>query len=136
MTLATLPRAPSLPPSPARAKVTAAAAALQRAIDDLYAEDRERAAQRERARAENDAKAARFLRLAKARQATRELRIEVDRRWFWDFAGEAVHLLGEFASEANKRGERTRADAINSRVDAFCAALNKIQEREARGASR
>lgn len=131
MTLATLPRSTPLPPSPARAKVAAAAAALQRAIDELYAEDRERAAQRERARAENDAKAAKFLRLAKARQATRAMRVEVPAKFFWDFAAEALDALRELASEAKQHGQQMRAQAIESRIDAACEQLDKIQQQEA-----
>jgi hypothetical protein len=95
MTLATLPRSSSLPMSrsQARARVAAAASALQRTIDDLYAADKAQAAQRERDRAESDAKAKRLVSLAQARQATRELRVEVPAKWFWDFSAEALDAL-------------------------------------------
>ena len=131
MTLATLPRSTSLPPSPARAKVAAAAAQLQRAIDQLYAEDRERDAQRERARAESDRKAKRFVLMAEARRATRELRVEVPAKFFWDFAAEALDALHELAREAKQHGQQMRAQAIESRIDAACVQLDRIQKREA-----
>ena len=79
-----------LPRSPGRARVAAAAAALQSAVEELYREEREREAARERARKETDAKAKRLALMAEARQATREMRIEIDRKWFWDFAAEAL----------------------------------------------
>ena len=130
MTLATLPRS-TFRPSPGRARVAVAAAELQHAIDALYEEDREKARQRERARMETAAKTERLVRLGQARAATRALRIEVDRKWFWDFAAEALDTMREAASDARRHGEQMRAQAIESRIDAACTQLDKIQQREA-----
>ena len=131
MTLATLPRSTSLRPSPGRAKVAAAASALQQAINDLYAEDRERAAQRERNRLRNAAETERLVRLGQARLATRKLRVEVPAKFFWDFSAEALDALRELASEAKQHGQQMRAQAIESRIDAACEQLDRIQKREA-----
>ncbi len=120
-----------LPRSPGRARVAAAAAALQSAVEELYREEREREAARERARKETDAKAKRLALMAEARQATREMRIEIDRKWFWDFAAEALDALRELAAEAKQHGQQMRAQAIESRIDAACAELDRIQKREA-----
>jgi Asp-tRNA(Asn)/Glu-tRNA(Gln) amidotransferase A subunit family amidase len=134
MTLATLPRSSSLPmsPSQARARVAAAASALQRTIDDLYAADKAQAAQRERDRAESDTKAKRLVSLAQARQATRELRVEVPAKWFWNFSAEALDAFRELAKEAKQQGQRGLADSIERRVDAICTELERIQKRTAR----
>lgn len=131
MTLATLPRSLSLPPSPARARVAAAAAALQHAIDALYEEDKERAAQRERASAESAARAKRLALMAEARNATRHLRVEVDRRWFWNFANEVMDDLHQQANEARGAGQRMRVTQLANRIEALGNELDKIQKRQA-----
>ena len=61
MTLATLRSPPPLiiQPSAARSRVAAAAAELQRAIDQLFEEAKEQARERARRDAENEAKALR-----------------------------------------------------------------------------
>ena len=131
MTLATLPRSTPLRPSPGRAKVAAAAAALQQAIDDLYREDREREAERERNRQRNAAETERLVRLGKARLATRKLKVEVPAKFFWDFAAEALDAMRELAREAKQHGQQMRAQGIEARIDAMCGELDRIQKREA-----
>jgi hypothetical protein len=135
MTLAILPRSRAtpfrLPPSPARAKVVAAAAELQHAIDDLYAEARAQAAERERAHRENDAKAKRATLRAETRAATRELRIEVDAKWFWSFVNDALDCMKDLAGEARKQSQNMAAGALELRIDAACKELDRIQQREA-----
>lgn len=131
MTLASLPRSISLRPSPGRARVAAAAAALQQAIDDLYAEDREREAERERNRQRNAAETERLVRLGKARLATRKLRVEVQAGFFWSFAAEALDSMRALAREAKQRGDQMRARAIEGRIDVMCGELDRIQKREA-----
>jgi hypothetical protein len=137
MTLATLPRrsavlTPPLPQSAGRRKVAAAARLLQEALDQLYREDREKADARERAWRETEAKAKRVVALAQARQATRGLRIEVDRKWFWSFNNETLDLLRAVADDAQKRGETSDARMIERHIDGMCTALEKLQAKEAR----
>jgi hypothetical protein len=96
----------------------------------MYAEDREKAAKRDRAHKENAARAERLLRLAEARQATRGMRVEVDRKWFWDFANDALDTMREASGEAKKRNEQMRAQGIDARIDAACVQLDRIQKRE------
>src|ERR1700722_13614918 len=109
MSLVALTRSPSPPRSSARARLVDAATELRRAIADLEREDRERAAERERAWRETEAKAQRRVQLAAARQATRNLRIEVDRKCFWNFNNETLDLLRAVAADAQKRGEMSDA---------------------------
>ena len=68
---------------------------------------------------------------AKARAATANLRIEVDRRWFWNFTGELVDLLRQVAADARRRGETVDANAIEARIDDAVEQLERVQKREA-----
>jgi hypothetical protein len=132
MTLATVSRAPlAIPRSPARERVAAAATELQRAVDDLYAEARKQAAERARRDEEMDRKAQARLHLAAARLATKELRVEVPTKFFWDFCAEGLDALRELAAEARQRGQQMRAQGIDARVDGICAELERIQKRAA-----
>jgi hypothetical protein len=130
MTLTTLSRSTVEPlrRSPARARFDDAMAELRRAVAAIDAEDRERAAARERAWQETEAKVERRVRLAAAREATKALRLEVPTRWFWSFANDALDDMRTLASEARRQGEQGRAQALDARLDAALKELNKIQK--------
>jgi hypothetical protein len=132
MTLATLPRSLVIPRSPARSRVAAAAAELQRAIDQLFEEAKEQARERARRDAENEAKAQAHVANAKARAATANLRIEVDRKWFWSFCNEMLDTLRAVSADAKRRGEQGDARMIERVIDDACTQLEKIQAKEAR----
>jgi hypothetical protein len=125
-----VPLTPPLPQSAARRKVAEAARLLQEGLNALYQEEREKADARARANAETDAKAKRLVALAQARQATRGLRLEVDKKWFWSFNNEMLDLLRQVAADAKSRGEHADARAIEAHIDAACEQLEKIQKRE------
>jgi len=135
MTLATLSRSPPpplrLPISAGRAKVAAAAKLLQEGIDALYQEERTKADDRERAWRETKAKAQRRVQLAQARLATKETRIEVDKRWFWTFTNEMLDTLRAVAADAKKRGQQGDARTIERVIDDACEQLERIQKKEA-----
>jgi hypothetical protein len=128
MSLAT--QLPPFHPSPGRARVAAAARLLQEAIDELYREDRAKALEGERARAESDARAKRFTLMAEARNATRELRVEVDRRWFWNFVNEVMDDLHQQANEARRAGEQMRVTQLENRIEALGNELDRIQKQQ------
>jgi hypothetical protein len=128
MTLATTPL---LQPSAGPSRVETAAELMQQALRQLWAEDRERAADRERARKATDARAKKFLLLAQAKRATREMRVVVPAKFFWDFCAEGLDAMRELANEAKQHGQQMRAQAIENRIDAACAQLDRIQQREA-----
>jgi hypothetical protein len=134
MTLATVPRAAVLPRSPARDRVAQAAKLLQDAVDGLYREAREEAAKRERTYRENAAERERRVALAAAREATRALRLEVGTKWFWDFTADAIDCMHQLAQEARRQGQQAHADALEVRIDAAVKELDRIQQRQARGA--
>jgi hypothetical protein len=133
MSLVALSRSPSPPPprSSARARLADAATELRRAVADLECEDREQAAERERSWQETKAKVERRARLAAARQATRGLRIEVDRKWFWNFNNETIELLHTIAADAKKRGETNNAQMVERHIDGMVEQLERIQKKEA-----
>jgi hypothetical protein len=130
MSLVALSRSPSPPQSSARARLVDAATELRRAIVALEREDRERADQSERAWQQNRAKIERRARLAAAREATRGMRIEVDRKWFWNSHNETLDLLRAVAADAKKRGETSDAQMIERHIDAMCDQLERIEKRE------
>jgi hypothetical protein len=123
-----------IPLSPGRRRVQEAVANLQAAFEEMLREDRERARQREQARQDNAAETERRTRLAAARVATRHLRIEVDRKWFWDFTATALDAMQDLAREARKQGQKTEAAALQARLDTTVQALEKLQAREIGGA--
>jgi hypothetical protein len=138
MTLTSLSRSATpepvrLPRSPARAKVAAAVSRLQEAVNDLYREAAEEAARREKARQESDAYAERAALRARARLAAKATRIEVDRRFFWNLAGEACDALDELRSVAQERGEQGRARSFEARIDSIAPQLEKIQQQQIGG---
>jgi hypothetical protein len=120
---------PKLPVSPGRRRVNEAVGRLQDALGQLFAEEAAREAERERARLEGEAKAQRRLHLAQARQATRAMRIEVDARWFWDFANGALDSMRDLAAEAKRQGQNGPANALEARIDAAVKTLDEIQKR-------
>jgi hypothetical protein len=133
MTLATVSRAPPvIAPSPARKRVAAAAAELQRAVDQLFEEAKDQARERARRAEESDAKARAHIARAKARAATRGYRLEVDRKWFWSFNNETMDLLRAVAADAKKRGETSDARMVERHIDSMCDQLEAIQKKEAR----
>jgi hypothetical protein len=136
MTLATLRRAavlaPPLPVSPGRRKVREAARLLQEGLNALYEEDRAKADARERAWRETEAKVARRLKLAEAKRATRDLRVEVPAKWFWDFANGALDSMRDLAAEAKRQGQNGPANALEDRIDAAVKTLDEIQKRAAK----
>jgi hypothetical protein len=131
MSLVALTRSPSPPRTPARARLVDAATELRRAIGDLEREDRERAAQRARANEETDRKVKARIAKAKARAATREYRIEVPAKFFWDFSATALDAMHELAKEARNQGQIGIANSWANRADEIATALEKLQQREA-----
>jgi hypothetical protein len=135
VTLATLRRSTvtplQIPVSAGRKRVQEAAAALQEAIDAMFAEDKAKALARERERQEGDERAKRAALKAQARQATRSMRIEVPRAWFWDFSASALEAMKDLVREARKQGQRGPADALQVRIDEAHKMLDRIQTREA-----
>jgi hypothetical protein len=98
---------------------------LRRAVAAVDAEGRARAAQRERARQENAAQTERRVLMAQARLATKELRIEIDRRWFWSTMGEMLDMLRACAADAKKRSATADARTIERVIDAAGEQLEK-----------
>ena len=133
MTLATLSRSPAPPirRSPARARLDDAMTELRRAVLALDTEDRERAAERERAWQETKVKAERRVQLAAARQATASMRIEIDRKLFWSLTGEMLEMLRQCAGDAKRRGERADANTIERVIDEACEQLERIEKKDA-----
>jgi hypothetical protein len=131
MTLATLRSPLIIQPSPARSRVAAAAAELQRAIDQLFEEAKEQARERARRAEESDAKARAHIARAQARQATRGLRIEIDRKMFWSLTGDLVETLRQCAVDARQRGATGDACVIERVIDGACEQLERIQKKEA-----
>jgi hypothetical protein len=129
MSLATLPRtrAPLITPkSPARERVAAAAAALQREIDGLYAEAREQAREKAKRDEENDRKVQARVARAKARLATKEYRIEISRKWLEEFAQDALDVMGEQAAAARSNGRNALANQLSDRIDHLVADLQRL----------
>jgi hypothetical protein len=79
---------------------------------------------------ESERKAKRVVALAQARVSTRNLRIEVDRKWFWSFTGETLDLLRACAADAKKRGATSDAHMIERHVSDMCDQLEAIQAKE------
>jgi hypothetical protein len=136
MSLTTLSRtaAPEplrLPVSPGRRKLAEAARLLQQGLTELYQEERTKADARESAWRETEAKAQRRVQLAAARQATANLRIEVDRKWFWSFNNETLDLLRAVAADAKKRGETSDGQMVERHIDGMVEQLERIQKKEA-----
>ena len=126
-----VPLTPPLPQSTGRRKVADAARLLQEGLNALYEEERAKADARARANAESDARAKRHTALAQTRAATRGLRIEIDRKFFWSFCNEALDLLRAVAANARKRGAQADARAIERHIDDMCDQLERVQKREA-----
>jgi hypothetical protein len=127
MTLATVSRAPLvIAPSAARQRVAAAAAALQHAVDALFEEAKEQARERRARDEENDRKAQAHIARAKARAATRDLRIEVSKKWLEEFATDALDALAEQSKQAQANGQRALAGQLSDRVDHLIADLQKL----------
>ena len=129
MSLATITRAPLIVPrSPARSRVLAAANELQRAVDQLFEEAKAEAREKAKRDEENDRKAEAHVARARARLATREYRVEVPARWFWSFTADAIDAMRDLAAEARKQGQNGPANALDARIEAACAELERIQK--------
>ena len=68
--------------------------------------------------------------MAEARNATRELRVEVDRRWFWNFVNEVMDDLHQQANEARRAGEQMRVTQLENRIEALGNELDRIQKQQ------
>jgi hypothetical protein len=129
MSLATLPRSRApliVPKSPARSRVAAAAAELQRAVDQLFEEAKTEAREKARRDEENDAKARAHVARAKARLVTKEYRIEISRKWLEEFASDALDALNAQANQAQANGQRAFADQLYDRINYLIADLQKL----------
>jgi hypothetical protein len=127
MTLATLPRVPLIVPrSPARERVAAAANALQREIDGLYAKAREQARERAKRDEENERAAQSRVARAKARLATKEYRVEVSKRWLEELATDAIDAMHAQMTVANANGQRAFVGQLSDRIDHLIADLQKL----------
>jgi hypothetical protein len=127
VTLATISRPPVIVPrSPARARVAAAAAELQRAVDQLYEEAKAEAREKARRDAETDRAAQARVARAKARLATKEYRIEISRKWLEEFAQDALDVMGEQAAAARSNGRNALANQLSDRIDHLVADLQRL----------
>jgi hypothetical protein len=123
---------PLLQPSAGRSRVQAAAELIQQGLRQLWAEERERAERQRSFRvAPFSEREQALINKAEARRIKQQHMISVDRAWFWNFSAEALDALRELAAEAKKHGQQMRADSIESRVDAACQQLDRLQQREA-----
>jgi hypothetical protein len=127
MSLATITRAPLIvPKSPARSRVLAAAAELQRAVDQLFEEAREQARERAKRDEENERAAQARVARAKARLVTKEYRIEISRKWLEEFAQDALDVMGEQAATARSNGRNALANQLSDRIDHLVADLQRL----------
>jgi hypothetical protein len=127
MSLATITRAPLIiPKSPARERVAAAANALQREIDGLYAEAKEQARLRAKRDEENDRRAQAHLAKVKARAATAEYRVAVSKKWLEELAQTALDALGEQADAAKSIGRNAFANQLCDRINVLIADLQRL----------
>jgi hypothetical protein len=132
MTLATLHRSVSVPPSPGQSRVQEAARLLQAALLELRREERERAERQKnfKVRPYSEREQA-LINKAEARRIKQAHLLSVSRAWFWDFCGQMLDIAREAAAEARKRGEQSRAASIDARIDAACERVDRLQQREA-----
>jgi hypothetical protein len=127
MSLATITRAPLIiPKSPARARVSAAAAELQRAVDQLYEEAKAEAREKARRDEENDRKAEARIARTHARAATKEYRVEVSKRWLEELATDAMDAMQAQMTAANANGQRAFVGQLSDRIDHLIADLQKL----------
>jgi DNA repair exonuclease SbcCD ATPase subunit len=129
MSLATLPRTRApliIPKSPARSRVAAAAAELQRAVDQLFEEGKEQAREKAKRDEENDRKVQARLAKVKARLATKEYRVEISRKWLEEFATDALDAMSEQAKQAQSIGRNALANQLSNRIDHLVADLQRL----------
>jgi hypothetical protein len=123
---------PLLQPSAGRSRVDTAVELMNQAQRLLWAEQREREKRRREFKvAPYSEREQALINKAEARRIKQQHMISVDRAWFWNFSAEALDALRELAAEAKKHGQQMRADSIESRVDAACQQLDRLQQREA-----
>jgi hypothetical protein len=125
MTLATLSRTRApliIPKSPARSRVLAATAELQRAVDQLFEEAKAQAREKAKRDEENERKAQARL----ARAATKEYRVEVSKRWLEELASDALDALNAQANQAQANGQRAFANQLSDRIDHLIADLQRL----------
>jgi hypothetical protein len=129
MTLATTPL---LQPSAGRSRVETAVELMNQAQRLLRAEELERAERQRNFKVTPfDEREKAAIRKAELRRIKQEHMLSVDRRWFWDFANDALDTMREASSEAKRKGEQMRAQAIDARIDAACVQLEAVQKRAA-----
>jgi hypothetical protein len=129
MSLATLPRTRApliIPKSPARSRVAAAAAELQRAVDQLFEEGKEQAREKAKRDEENDRKVQARLAKVKARLATKEYRVEISRKWLEEFATDALDAMSEQTNVARASGKNALANQLSNRIDHLIADLQRL----------
>jgi hypothetical protein len=125
MTLATISRAPLIiPKSSARDRLTAAANALQRAIDDVYEEAKEQAREKARRQEEMERRARAYQIKAEARRSIP--RIEVSKAWLERFATDALDAMRIQMAVARSEGQRAFTDQMYDRINSYCAELVKL----------
>jgi hypothetical protein len=129
MTLATTPL---LQPSAGRSRAETAVELMNQAQRLLRAEELERAERQRNFKVTPfDEREKAAIRKAELRRIKQEHMLSVDRRWFWDFANDALDTMREASSEAKRKGEQMRAQAIDARIDAACVQLEAVQKRAA-----
>jgi hypothetical protein len=128
MTLATLRSPPPLiiAPSPARKRVAAAAAALQREIDGLFEEAKQEAREKAKRDEESDRRAQAHLAKVRARLATKEYRVEVSKKWLEEFASDALDALNAQANQAQANGQRAFVSQLSDRINHLIADLQRL----------
>jgi hypothetical protein len=127
MTLATIVRAPLvIAPSPARDRVAEAARRLSDAVAALYEEAKEEARARAKRDEENDRKAQAHIARARARAATKEYRIEVNKKWLETLAQDALDALNAQANQATANGQRAYANQLSDRINFLIVDLQRL----------
>ena len=127
MTLATVSRAPLvIPKSPARSRVLAATAELQRAVDQLFEEAKQEARARAKRDEENERKAQAHLAKVGARLATKEYRLEVSKKWLEQLASDAIDAMQAQMAMADANGQRAFGGQLYDRVNRLIADLQRL----------
>jgi hypothetical protein len=116
MSLATISRAPLIVPrSPARSRVLAATAELQRAVDQLFEEAKAEAREKAKRDEENDRRVQAHLARARARAVIRENRVEVSKKWFNNLV-EEVRAIEQAADAAGALGVANQLSSLRGRL--------------------
>jgi hypothetical protein len=120
-----------IPQTPGRSRMEEAARLIQQALLELHREGRERAERAKNFKVKYSEREKLVIAKAKARMATKEARIEVNRRWFWSTMNGVLEDWREQADAAQKRGERLRADQLEDAITRLADELQKISTKEA-----